>query len=45
MTAPATPPDWDAIARFLAGESDAGEAASVRAWLDAMDATTGGDPA
>src|SRR3954468_13479264 len=35
MTAPATPPDWDAIARFLAGESDAGEAASVRAWLEA----------
>jgi transmembrane sensor len=35
MTAPATPPDWDAIARFLAGESDAGEAAAVRAWLEA----------
>src|SRR3954470_22696477 len=35
MTAPATPPDWDAIARFLAGESDAGESAVVRAWLEA----------
>jgi transmembrane sensor len=35
MTAPATPPDWDAIARFLAGESNAGEAAVVRAWLEA----------
>jgi transmembrane sensor len=35
MTAPATPPDWDAIARFLAGESNAGEAAAVRAWLEA----------
>src|SRR3954470_15176938 len=35
MTAPATPPDWDTIARFLAGESPAGEAAAVRAWLDA----------
>lgn len=35
MTAPATPPDWDAIARFLAGESDAGEAAAVRTWLEA----------
>ena len=34
MTAPATPPDWDAIARYLAGESDAGEAAVVRAWLE-----------
>jgi transmembrane sensor len=35
MSAPATPPDWDAIARFLAHESDASEAASVRAWLAA----------
>jgi len=35
MSAPATPPDWDAIARFLARESDAGEAAAVRAWLEA----------
>lgn len=35
MTPPATPPDWDAIARFLAGESDAAEAAVVRAWLEA----------
>lgn len=35
MTAPATPPDWDAIARFLTGESDTGEAAVVRAWLEA----------
>src|ERR1700755_2147196 len=35
MTASATPPDWDAIARFLAGESNAGEAAVVRTWLEA----------
>src|ERR1043165_6884858 len=35
MTAPATPPDWDTIARFLTGESDTGEAAVVRAWLEA----------
>jgi transmembrane sensor len=28
-------PDWDAIARFLAGESTPAEAAIVRAWLDA----------
>lgn len=28
-------PDWDAIARFLAGESAPAEAADVRAWLDA----------
>lgn len=34
MTAPATPPDWDAIARYLAGESGTDEAAVVRAWLD-----------
>src|SRR4051812_31859246 len=35
MTAPTSPPDWDAIARYLAGESDAAEAAVVRAWLEA----------
>lgn len=35
MTAPASPPDWDAIARFLAGESNADEAAVVRGWLEA----------
>lgn len=35
MTASATPPDWDSIARFLAGESTAGEAAAVQAWLAA----------
>jgi transmembrane sensor len=35
MTAPATPPDWDSIARFLAGESTEGEAAAVQAWLAA----------
>jgi len=35
MTAPATPPDWDAIARYLAGESSAEEAAAVRGWLEA----------
>jgi transmembrane sensor len=37
MSAPASapPPDWDAIARYLAGESSAEETASVRAWLDA----------
>src|SRR4051812_32181649 len=29
------PPDWDAIARFLAGESSAAEAAGVSAWLAA----------
>jgi transmembrane sensor len=28
-------PDWEAIGRFLAGESTPGEAAAVRAWLDA----------
>ncbi|HXT15281.1 MAG TPA: FecR domain-containing protein [Gemmatimonadaceae bacterium] len=28
-------PDWDAVARFLAGESSPAEAAAVRAWLDA----------
>lgn len=35
MTAPATPPDWDDIARYLAGESSASEAAVVRSWLEA----------
>jgi transmembrane sensor len=35
MTGPATPPDWDAIARYLAGESSASEAAVVRSWLEA----------
>jgi len=35
MTGPATPPDWDAIARYLTGESDASEAAAVRSWLEA----------
>lgn len=28
------PPDWDAIARFLAGESAAEEALRVQQWLD-----------
>jgi transmembrane sensor len=28
-------PDWDALARAAAGETDAGERARVRAWLDA----------
>lgn len=32
---PATPPDWDAIARYLSGECTAEEAAEIRAWLDA----------
>lgn len=31
----AAAPDWDAIARFLAGESTTLEADAVRAWLDA----------
>jgi transmembrane sensor len=31
----ASPPDWDAIARFLAGESPAAEAETVRVWLAA----------
>jgi transmembrane sensor len=35
MTPPATTPDWDAIARYLAGESNASEAAVVRSWLEA----------
>jgi transmembrane sensor len=30
-----SPPDWDAIARFLAGESPAEEASRVSAWLAA----------
>jgi transmembrane sensor len=29
------PPDWDAIARYLAGESNDDEAAAVREWLEA----------
>jgi len=28
-----TPPDWDAIGRYLAGESSATESEAVRAWL------------
>lgn len=35
MTAHATPPDWNAIARYLSGESSAEEAKVVRAWLEA----------
>src|SRR5687767_15349317 len=38
MTAPRTSPnapDWDAIARYLAGESSASEAEAVRQWLEA----------
>lgn len=38
MTASRTPADapaWDAIARYLAGESSSAEAAAVREWLDA----------
>ena len=35
MSAPASSPDWDAIARFLAGESPADEATAVRVWLEA----------
>ena len=31
----ASPPDWDAIARFLAGESPAAEGEAVRVWLAA----------
>ncbi|MDB4874187.1 MAG: FecR protein [Gemmatimonadetes bacterium] len=34
-SANAPAPDWDAIARFLAGESPAEEATSVRQWLEA----------
>ncbi|HEY0995197.1 MAG TPA: hypothetical protein VGD77_04355, partial [Gemmatimonadaceae bacterium] len=29
------PPDWEALARFLAGEGDAAESRAVAAWLDA----------
>lgn len=29
----ASPPDWEALARFLSGESDAGEAAAIATWL------------
>ena len=29
------PPDWDAIARYLAGESTGDEAAAIERWLDA----------
>ena len=32
-TTPPTPDQWDAIARFLAGESSAGAAADIRQWL------------
>jgi len=32
---PASPPDWDAIARYLSGESNPDEAVVVRRWLDA----------
>lgn len=32
---PASPPDWDAIAGYLSGESNPDEAAVVRRWLDA----------
>src|SRR4051812_25616254 len=35
MTGPASAPDWDAIARYLSGESNAAEAIVVRGWLDA----------
>lgn len=38
MTGPRTSPaapDWDAIARYLAGEASASEAEQVRQWLDA----------
>jgi transmembrane sensor len=35
MTAPATPPDWDATARYLSGESPAEESTVVREWLEA----------
>ncbi|MEO7359419.1 MAG: hypothetical protein ABI120_03760, partial [Gemmatimonadaceae bacterium] len=30
---PSNPDQWDAIARFLAGESAAGDAADIRQWL------------
>jgi len=35
MSSPVTPPDWDSIARYLSGESNAEERSIVRAWLDA----------
>ena len=35
QSSPANVPDWDAIARFLAGESSADEAKSVQRWLEA----------
>ena len=35
QNASANVPDWDAIARFLAGESSAEEARSVQLWLEA----------
>jgi transmembrane sensor len=35
MITPGADPDWEAIARYLAGESDAAESAGVRAWLEA----------
>ena len=41
MTASSTPPDWDAIARYLAGESTAEEAVVVREWLDRNPADRG----
>jgi transmembrane sensor len=34
MTTPGSHPDWDAVARYLGGESDAAEAGVVRAWLE-----------
>ncbi len=30
---PAEPETWEALARYLSGESEAGEAAAIRAWL------------
>jgi len=35
QTGPANVPDWEAIARFLAGESSVEETARVQRWLDA----------
>jgi transmembrane sensor len=32
---PAAPETWESLARYLSGESDAGEAAAIRAWLAA----------
>ncbi|MGD8279413.1 MAG: FecR domain-containing protein [Gemmatimonadota bacterium] len=31
---PAEPETWEALARYLSGESDAGESEEIRAWLD-----------